>query len=134
MIEHDLSPSRLAWNRLRQNKAALFGLITICIALFSAIFCYFIVQDNTPFSNAMSLPVSLQRPGSTVKFLRIPKENKEEVGFLNTLFYGKPDNWKYLPISSYLINHDTIKFVEFIGDANTANDAQTLIINNRIIE
>jgi peptide/nickel transport system permease protein len=134
MLENDLSPSRLALIKLKQNKAALFGLITICVAIFSSFFCYFIVPDNTPFSNSMSLPVSLQRPGSTIKFLKIPKENKEEVGFINSLFYGQPDNWKYIPISSYSINQDTVKFVEFVGDASSIGSAQTLAINNNIIE
>lgn len=133
MIEQDLSPSRLAWIKLKQNKAALFGLITICIAIFSSIFCYFIVPDNTPFSNSMSLPVSLQRPGSTIKFLKIPKENKEEVGFIYSLFYGKPDNWKYIPINNFTINNDTIKYSEYVGDASSSSATQTLIVDSKII-
>jgi ABC-type antimicrobial peptide transport system permease subunit len=86
--EEILSPGRLAWLRLKRNRSAMFGLYTIIIAVFLALFCFFLVPDASPDSNRMSLPVSLQRPGSRIAFLKIPNHREKENSVLHSLFFG----------------------------------------------
>ncbi|HQF29380.1 MAG TPA: hypothetical protein PLD36_12250, partial [Bacteroidia bacterium] len=85
MNGESLSPGRLAWQRLKKNRSAMFGLLVVTAAMLVAVFCYTLIPDNSPFSNRMSLPASMQHPGSKITFLKIPLKNVEEVGFINGL-------------------------------------------------
>ena len=52
-----------AWKRLKKNKGAIAGLIIIVVAIFTAIFSYFIAPDSSPYANRIILEIRKQKPG-----------------------------------------------------------------------
>ncbi|MCH5600367.1 hypothetical protein [Niabella ginsengisoli] len=65
-----------AWLRLKKNKGAMAGLLVIIIAIFVAIFCYFIAPDTSPYSNRIILETGGGKPGFQKQFLLVKKNEK----------------------------------------------------------
>lgn len=116
MNGESLSPGRLAWQRLKKNRSAMFGLLVVAAAMVVAVFCYTLIPDNSPFSNRMSLPASMQHPGSKITFLKIPLKNVEEVGFINGLISGIPSKYKEVAVKEWKLQNDSVFYKEFAGD------------------
>ena len=116
MNGESLSPGRLAWQRFKKNRSAMFGLLVVIVAIFVALFCYILVPDNSPFSNRMSLPASMQHPGTKITFLKIPLKNVDEVGFFTGLISGIPSMYKEVAIKELKCKNDSVYFKELVGD------------------
>ncbi len=116
MNGESLSPGRLAWQRFKKNRSAMFGLLVVIVAIFVALFCYIFVPDNSPFSNRMSLPASMQHPGTKITFLKIPLKNVDEVGFFTGLISGIPSMYKEVAIKELKCKNDSVYFKELVGD------------------
>jgi peptide/nickel transport system permease protein len=116
MNGESLSPGRLAWQRLKKNRSAMFGLLVVAAAMVIAVFCYTLIPDNSPFSNRMSLPASMQHPGSKITFLKVPLKNVEEVGFFNGLISGIPSKYKEVAVKEWKLQNDSVFYKEFAGD------------------
>ena len=116
MNGESLSPGRLAWQRLKKNRSAMFGLMVVATAMVVAVFCYTLIPDNSPFSNRMSLPASMQHPGSKITFLKIPLKNVEEVGFFEGLISGIPSKYKEVAVKEWRLQNDSVFYKEFAGD------------------
>lgn len=121
--EKILSPGRLAWLRLKENKSAMFGFYTIFVSILLALFCYFLVPDASPDSNNMSLPVSLQRPGSCVTFLKIPKSINEQPGLFSRILSGIPPRYNYRPLYNWKVKDQKVVCKEFSGDPFVAGES-----------
>src|SRR4030095_5425157 len=106
-----------AWKRLKKNKGAIAGLIIIVLAIFTAIFSYFIAPDSSPYANRLILEIRKQKPGFKKTFLKVPKQITTKGGFFNHLLYGTDDKYEFIPINSYhSINKDSIAALKFIDD------------------
>ncbi len=116
IVEEGLSPGKIAWQRLKKNRSGMFGLIVIVASVFIAVACYWIVPDHTPFSNTMSLPVSLQHPGFKSTFLKIPRKEVESANFFERMISGSPAAYSYIPLQRWQLKGDTIYYEEFSGD------------------
>jgi len=105
------------WKRLKKNKGAVAGLIIIALAIFTAIFSYFIAPDPSPYANRIILEIRKQKPGFTKTFLKVQKQNVTKNGFFHRLLNGTNDEFEFIPINSYrLINKDSIVALKFIDD------------------
>ena len=110
-------PARNAWLRLKRNKGALSGMIVIAAAIFIAVFAYWFSPDSSPYANRMIVEIGGQKPGFTIKFLKIPSvQNKESVSFFERLLYGKPDQFQYLPVNSIELTGDSLVAKQYIGE------------------
>lgn len=107
----------------------MFGFYTIIVAVFLALFCYLLVPDNSPDCNNMSLPVSLQRPGARLSFLKIPNQFPGEESFLHVVFFGAPDPHTYIPLHSWKLVGDRLMVVEFSGDVAMAGDTIQVLLS-----
>ena len=65
------SSQQAAWKRLKKNKGAIAGLIIIILAIFTAIFSYFIAPDSSPYANRIILEIRKQKPGFKKAFLKV---------------------------------------------------------------
>jgi peptide/nickel transport system permease protein len=111
--EKILSPGQIAWLKLKKNTSAMLGLSIIGLAVLLAVGAYLVVPDNSPYSNTMSLPVSLQKPGFSADFLKIPLAAKEEsVGFVQKLLGGEPAEFSLVPLEKWQVKNDTFYFSE----------------------
>lgn len=116
MPEQTFSFSKQTWKRLKKNKGALFGLIIISIAVFITIFGYLIAPDASPNADLQTVEIQAKKPGFSQLFLRIPDTKATRVGWLAMLINGKPDDYRYLPISSYVIKNDTLQVNKYVDE------------------
>jgi ABC-type dipeptide/oligopeptide/nickel transport system permease subunit len=117
-----LSPGRLAWAKLKQHKSAMFGLTVIALSIFVAVFCYVLVPDNSPDSNSMNLQVSLQPPGTSISFLKIPKQHDHEKTLLSKWMGGNPSAYKLIPLYDWIVQRDSLFYREYAGDYASAGE------------
>jgi ABC-type dipeptide/oligopeptide/nickel transport system permease subunit len=116
------SPSFWAstWRRLKKNKGALVGLFLITLSILTAIFCYFIAPDPSPYANRIILEIGGAKPGFKQQFLKVKKETtNEHTGFFKRLISGKPDEYEFIPITSYKESGDNIQVEKFIDEELT---------------
>lgn len=127
MKNKSLSPGKIVWLRLKKNKPAIAGLIFISLFTFLGIFCYFIIPDNSPDSNQMSLPMCMLPPGSKVECLLVKKPvDKTNVSFFQRMLNGKPSAYKIIPLQKWYFDNDEIVFEEFTGDNSISNVKQRI--------
>lgn len=100
----------------------MFGLIVIAISIFVAVFCYVLVPDNSPDSNSMNLQVSLQPPGTSISFLKIPKQHDQEKSLLSKWIGGNPSTHKFIPLYDWKAQHDSLFYREYAGDYSSPGE------------
>src|SRR5688572_13351630 len=96
------SPGMDVWRRMRKNPLGMAGIYTVGLAVLLALFAYLIMPDSTPMANEMSLPLSVKKPGFSIKMLWVRK-NKQitETTFLSKLFSGEESEYEKIPLQSY---------------------------------
>lgn len=105
-----------SWRRLRKNKGAIAGLVLIVMALFIALFGYFLAPDPSPFANRIILEIGGEKPGYKQSFVLVRKEKTIHANLFERLIGGRQDGWEYVPITGYSIKGDQIFFQKFIDE------------------
>ncbi len=122
-----------AWRRLKRNPGAVFGLVVIGLALFVAIFAYFLSPDGSPFANRQVVEIGREKPGSSKQFLLLPKEKTVvSTNWLDRLLNGQEDRFHYIPISGYQIKGDSIFVEKYIDEG--ISEPQHFAIKNILVE
>lgn len=111
------SLSFYAWQRLKTNKLAMFGLIVIGLCMIMAILGFAITPDSTPDANDQLLELSKKPPGFEVKMLQTRKnEPSHDVNFFYKMLYGEISNFRSIPFSDYHYEGNDIVIREYTGD------------------
>jgi ABC-type dipeptide/oligopeptide/nickel transport system permease subunit len=111
------SIQQAAWRRLKKNRAALFGIVIIVLAVLVAILAYFIAPDDSPFANRMTVEIGGKKPGYKQQFLLVKKESiSADNSLFNRLLYGHRQIYTYIPINSYVQQADTVVVQKYIDD------------------
>src|SRR5450432_3545807 len=116
MPQNSFSFSQQTWKRLKKNKGALFGLVIIGAAVFISIFGYLVAPDSSPNADLQTVEIQAKKPGYTQLFLKIPNKNNTRVSWFEMLMNGKPDDYRYLPISSYATRKDTLQVDKYVDE------------------
>ncbi len=116
MQQQSFSFSQQTWKRLKKNKGALFGLVIIAIAVFITIFAYLVAPDGSPNADLQTVEIQAKKPGYSQLFLKIPDKKNTSVSWINQLINGKPDDYRYLPISSYTIKGDSLLVNKYVDE------------------
>jgi oligopeptide transport system permease protein len=99
--------------RLKKNNLALFGLFIILISVVISILAYAIMPDDSPMANEMHLELSTKKPLYSAMFFKVEKDPAPaSVSFFDYIFYGKPDNYKFIPIESYQLTDSSVLIKE----------------------
>lgn len=85
-----------------------FGFIFFCFLI--SIFSYFIIPDNSRFSNQMHLEINSKPPGFSAQFIIIPNENSNKQNFISRMFVGNMYPNDEILISSYNFNDNSIEY------------------------
>lgn len=92
----------------------------ILLAVFTALFAYFISPDGTPDANRMIVEIGGQKPGFKQQFLQLPKTPlPPKVSFIQRLLQGQEDQVQYIPISSHTTTNDSLIIQQFIDEGVT---------------
>ncbi|MCB0409653.1 MAG: ABC transporter permease [Flavobacteriales bacterium] len=112
-----------AWQRMKKNKLALFGIGIIFLATLVALSGPLVRPDSTPKANDQILEVTTKKPGFTVDLLRIKKNEKaSDVSFWKKLTYGSESDFKTIPIYDYSFDGSNIIIEKYTG--NEINNGQ----------
>lgn len=104
--------------KFSKNKLALCGLVFIAFISLTAILGYLITPDNSPMANQMNLVLSVKKPGTSVTFLNIPeRDKKENVGILQKMFTGNPNQANLVAIVNYKLVNNYVIYQAYTGDA-----------------
>ena len=113
-----------SWRRLKKNPGAMIGLVIIAIAVFIAIFGYFIAPDPTPYANRIILEIGGQKPGFEQQFLLVKKESPpSRENFFERLAGGKRDIYDHIPVNSIQQKGDSIIADKFIDEGLSERQA-----------
>jgi peptide/nickel transport system permease protein len=107
-----LLPNNKIWIRLKRNKGALVGMAIIFCFVLLAIFAYLIAPDNSTNANTQIVEIARKKPGS-VQLIYKPAE-LHTTNFFSTLFNGKNDQEKSIPIHSYSFVQDSIILQKYV--------------------
>lgn len=91
-------------------------MIIIFLGVFVSVFCYLFIPDNTPHANRMNLALGNLPPGFTVEMLAFTRKAAgEKEKLLSEIFFGKKDNFIFVPVSSFRFEKDEIYYSEYAG-------------------
>lgn len=111
------SLSFYAWQRLKKNKLAMFGLIVICLCMIMAVLGFAITPDSTPDANDQLLELSKRPPGFEVKMLQKRKnESLHHVNFFSKMCFGEISDYRSIPFTDYRYEGNDIVVKEYTGD------------------
>lgn len=109
-----------------QNKSLAVGFVIVTMAIFIALFAYIIAPDATTNANRMIPEIGSKPPGFSISLLRMPTDtiplNREKgiLHFFHVLYNGKPDRYRYIPVTAYYLHNDTVFAKKYIDDGITA--------------
>ena len=67
-----------------------------------ALLGYLIMPDQTPQANNMIIQLSLKKPRTTFKLLRLRKEEPvDTVKIFEKMLFGQPDFYRSIPVTGY---------------------------------
>lgn len=116
MAQPTFSFSKQTWKRLKKNKGALFGLVIIAAAVFVTLFGYLFAPDGSPNADLQTVEIQAKKPGFTQLFLKMPDKKNNAVGLMQRLINGKPEDYRYLPISGYVVKNDTLQVKKYVDE------------------
>ena len=113
-VEVNSSLNKLAWERFKQNKLSLSGLLFILLALLIGILGYLITPDKSTFANTQILEISTKSPGFKCQILKVQKnELLEKTGVLKKMILGRKNEYTYIPINGYYFENEILVIEEF---------------------
>lgn len=107
---------RQIWKRLCKNWGAMFGLVLISIAILISVFGYWIAPDATPNADMQTVEIQAKSPGYSQLFLKIPDKKIVSVGWFANLIGGRESDFKYLPITKYRLQGDSIQVNKLVDE------------------
>ena len=105
--------------KLLHNKASIIASVCIAIAVLTAIFAYWIAPDPSPNANRMILEISGQAPGFTMQYLKLKKTEARKVSIIERTMSGKPDEFIWIPLTSYYSTSDSIVIRKYVDEGIT---------------
>ena len=103
----------IAWQKLQQNKLALFSLYFILGLCLISFFAVFISPDNSPHANEMHLELATQPPFTNIVFLEIPQSREMKLSSFESFFLGVKKTVKRIPLQSFLENTNSLSYYRY---------------------
>lgn len=128
----NFSFSSQAWRRLKKNKLAFAGLVIIILSFGVAIFGYLLAPDNSPHADLQTVEIQAKKPGYEQLFLKIPDVRTDDSKWYETLLSGERSPFRYLPITSWSVNGNSIIVNKYIDEDTTIQQSYdiALLTNN----
>ncbi len=116
-MQQSLSFSQNAWKRLKKNKGAMAALFIIFIAMFTAVFAYFLGIDGTPNADRQIVEIMASKPGRTQTFLKVIKaKNVSSTSFFQQLLFGREESFSLIPILSHKEIKDSVVVQKLVDE------------------
>lgn len=93
----------------------MVGLVVIVLSFFVALFGYLIAPDHSPNADLQTVEIQAKRPGYTQQFLKVPTAGNSYTGsWAITIFNGKRELFRYVPINGYRIVKDSLVINKYV--------------------
>ena len=108
--------SAMMWHRLKKNNSAIFGMAVIGVSIVIAFLGYLITPDSTPNGNLQFPELNIKKPGFSMKFLKVRKnDNSNQVGFFTKMWEGEPNIYQMIPYYDYYFEGNDIVVEQYTG-------------------
>jgi peptide/nickel transport system permease protein len=116
--KYSYSLTRFAWQRLKKNNLAVFGMGFILITAIIAVLGSLIRPDFTEHANDQKLQLAKKKPGFEVMMLRVKKNADIDIPpFWERMFFGgREDQYRSIPIYDYEFSGTDILIEEYTGN------------------
>ena len=75
-----------------------------------------VAPDASPNADLQTVEIQAKEPGYGQLFLKIPDKKNSSAGLFNKLVNGMADNYRYLPITSYRIQGDSLIVNKYVDE------------------
>lgn len=121
------SLTSFALQKFKRNFWGVFSLGIIVMIGIISIMAYAFAPDHSRNANQMHLSIHSKPPGFKVTMLTIPSQLKNEQGFFNRLLFGSINTDTEIPIQSYKVAGNSLRYVEYGGDGMQGVDKEVLL-------
>jgi peptide/nickel transport system permease protein len=104
-----------AWKRLKRNKSAMFGLVTVVFAFLLSVFAYVIAPDNSPSGNEQILQLETHAPGFGIQILKKERPASSSQNIFDGFINGFVKNYEPIPVLDYKLLGDSVAYTEYRG-------------------
>lgn len=119
------SLSRIAFQRLMQNKLAVISVCFILLNVLIAVLGYLITPDSSPYANTQLPEIAAEKPGfSVTMLLQTKNEQAGSSSWFSRMLYGEKNAFNYFPVYRYHFCGDELEAEEFTG--MTPNDGKIM--------
>lgn len=116
MITDQKKRNNLFYKFIREVPRAI-ALIFIVVCSILATFAYLFTDDKTPDINEQIPAISLKQPGFKITLIKFLKNNEvSNTSFLGSIFSGKEDTYRYVPVAWYSTNGDSLHYKVYEED------------------
>ncbi|MCC7332000.1 MAG: ABC transporter permease [Flavobacteriales bacterium] len=117
-----------AWQRLKRNKLAMFGVFIILISSLIALLGPIIRPDSSPKANNQILEITVRKPGFVVDILKVRKNEEDKPrNFWVYFSKGLESDYKLIPIYDYSFEGSDIVVEKYTG--TEVNNGQIMRFN-----
>ncbi len=108
----------MVFKHIMHDPLGATSMVFIAIVVLVSILGSLITPDATPNANRQLLEVSLQKPGSIVTMIKIPREIiPEKKNIIHKALFGIEDEVNYVPITKYNLTDTSVVVTLFKGDS-----------------
>lgn len=109
----------LALQKFKKNFWGVLSFIFISLMVLVAIFAYVIAPEKSENANWGDLAIHSMPPGFEVTMLKFPIAESSQSSF-SKLFFGVKEPQPKVPVLSYEVEGDSLKYAEYNADASLA--------------
>lgn len=112
--EKPFSLASFAWQRLKRNRLAMFGIFIISVVILISVLGYLITPDASPDAATHIEEISIRKPGFECQIIKLRKNvAPNDQNFLTTMLFGAPNEYEYHAIEKYWFNGNDILWEEY---------------------
>lgn len=115
--EKPFSLASFAWQRLKRNRLAMFGIIIIAMLMIMSVLGYLITPDQSPDAATHIEEISIRKPGFSCEIIALRKNVPPvDQSFFTTMLFGKANEFEYHAIKKYWFRGNDIFWEEYPED------------------
>lgn len=127
----NISPTKLAWRKLKSNYLAVVGLVIIILFLLVAILGPFIRVDDSPKANQQHIELARRQPGFQVSFIKLPNSLADQKqSFFEKWIFGVNPKYQLVSIYSHQLMRDTLLVEKYTGLSPNNGEEMTFVADD----
>lgn len=118
--EKSFSLASFAWQRLKRNRLAMFGIVIIIILMVMSVLGYLITPDRSPDAATHIEEISIRKPGFSTQIIKLKKNIAPiDQNIFTTMLFGRPNEFEFHALKKYWFKGNDILWEEYHDDTAT---------------